>query len=125
LGTRAIIARPTEGGGFAGRYLHHDGAPHSAVSLLRDFVLNVRNGDVDAAVRYLIDEHPNGWNSLPASDGGGSCLCHDGDGTDMGLFTEDTDGDPVYAYVLLPDALVVLSGGCGGWEVDRTVPWAG
>ncbi|MGW2700863.1 hypothetical protein [Streptomyces sp. NPDC001340] len=122
MGTRAIIARPTESGGFAGRYLHHDGAPSTAVSLLRDLVLNVRGGDVEAATRYLLDEHPNGWISLPASDGGGRCLCHDDD-VDMGLFTDKTDGEGEYAYVLHPDRLEVLARTSEGWLPVRTTAW--
>ncbi|MGW0956732.1 hypothetical protein [Streptomyces sp. NPDC002545] len=125
MATRAIIARPTEGGGFTGRYLHQDGSPDTATALLRDFVLNVHGGDIEAATRYLLDEHQNGWLNLPASDGGGVCFCHDEAGPDMGLFTEQTDdqGQCHYAYVLYPDRLEVLARTSDGWHKIRTIAW--
>ncbi|MFD7769898.1 hypothetical protein [Streptomyces sp. NPDC059787] len=123
MATRAIIARPATGGGFAGRYLHRDGAPDTATALLLDFVLTVCGGDVEAATRCLLDEHPNGWINLPASDGGGQCLCHHGDGLDMGLITDQTDGEGEYAYVLHPGHLEVLARTSDGWHTIRTTTW--
>ncbi|MFE2578830.1 hypothetical protein [Streptomyces sp. NPDC059378] len=120
--TRAIIARPTEGGGFAGRYLHRDGAPDTATELLRDFVLVVYRGNVEAATRYLLDVHPSGWQSLPASDGGGECMCHDAGG-DMGLLTHKSDSGTEYAYILNPDRLEVLARAGDGWTPVHTIAW--
>ncbi|WP_073947602.1 hypothetical protein [Streptomyces kebangsaanensis] len=123
MATRAIIARPTGSGGFTGRYLHQDGKPDTAVGLLQDFVLNAHVGDVEAATRFLLDEHPNGWLNLPASDGGGECFCHNGDGLDMGLFTDQTDGEGEYAYVLHPDRIEVLARASEGWQTIHTTAW--
>ncbi|MET9412156.1 hypothetical protein ABZX90_41540 [Streptomyces sp. NPDC002935] len=128
--TRAIIARPV-GGGFAGRYLHRDGAPDSAVWLLRDLVLNVHGGDIEAATRLLLDEHPNGWVSLPASDSDGECFCHIGDDADLldgELLTQEgaASRDLEYAYVLHRDHIAVLvpDGDGTNWTEVGQAAWS-
>ncbi|WP_327349622.1 hypothetical protein OG772_20280 [Streptomyces sp. NBC_01321] len=126
MSTRAIVARPTEGGGFAGRYLHQDGDPATAMRLLRDFVLLGHSGNVEAATRILLDEHPFGWIDLPDAESDGECFCHSVETAsrlDTGLLTHESDADVEYAYVLHPDRLVALAPGGDGWEPIRTSAW--
>ncbi|MFD3455807.1 hypothetical protein ACFWVC_26965 [Streptomyces sp. NPDC058691] len=128
--TRSLIARPTADGGFAGRYVHCDGEPTARIFALADVVLNVHGGDVEAAARALLDEHPNGWVSLPGSDDAGECFCHSSQESqriDMGLLTQkDTAGGNLeYAYVLHADRIDVYVPDDDGtnWTRQRRVFW--
>ena len=64
MSTRSVIARPTPEGGFHGTYCHYDGYPAHQGRILFDAVTGYFAGDIDAACRYLIDEHPAGWSVL-------------------------------------------------------------
>ncbi|GHE79924.1 hypothetical protein GCM10014715_39080 [Streptomyces spiralis] len=128
MGTQAVVARATEGGGFAGRIVLHDGEPGTAASLLRSLVHHVCGGDVEAATRLLIDEHPGGWVDIPDADSDGTCLCHDapplnGPATTE-LATHETSGHTEFVYVLYPDRLQILVLGSDGWEEIRSISWA-
>ncbi|MGW3657159.1 hypothetical protein ACWD6R_16355 [Streptomyces sp. NPDC005151] len=132
MAARSIVARPAEGGGFAGRYVHFDGEPTTRVWVLRHLVLNVHAGDVAAAARALLDEHPNGWVRLPdEAEDDGECFCHSGsdnDRIDMGLLTHEgtADRDLHYAYVLHPDRIEVLARNADrtGWTYMRRATWS-
>ncbi|MFF0291073.1 hypothetical protein [Streptomyces sp. NPDC005262] len=125
MGTRAVVARPTPQG-FTGRIFLNDGAPDVAMSVLRGFVLNVQEGDVEAAARVLIDEHPGGWIDVPDPDC--RCLCHDAPPSNGAASTEPTTeqtaSEAEYVYVLHPERLAVLVPGDDGWEGIRSTPWS-
>ncbi|MFD8078987.1 hypothetical protein ACFV3E_40810 [Streptomyces sp. NPDC059718] len=122
--TRAIVARPTENGGFAGRHVHVDGSPDAVVPLVHGFVRYIHRGNVETATRFLIDDHPFGWKRLPAPDGKGKCWCHDETWHDMGLLTNDNaPADIQYVYVLHPDRLAVLVDGDNGWAETSSSAW--
>ena len=59
MGTRSIIARPTEGG-FAGRYCHWDGYPEGVGQAIMEIV--ARDG-VEKACKVLLDDHYS-WSGL-------------------------------------------------------------
>lgn len=129
MATRSIVARPTEGGGFTGRYVHFNGEPRARVWALRFLVLDVYRGDVEAAARVLLDEHPNGWVTLPDTDAG-ECFCHGdqfGDPIDMGQLTHESTGKGLqFAYVLHPDRIDVHvpSADGTGWTLIHSRTWS-
>ncbi|MDX3766445.1 MULTISPECIES: hypothetical protein [unclassified Streptomyces] len=126
MGTRAVVARPTPQG-FTGRIFLNDGTPGTAVAVLRGFVLNVQEGDVEAAARVLIDDHPGGWIDVPDPDCRGRCLCHDAPPINGPASTEPTTeqtaSEAEYVYVLHPERLAVLAPGGDGWEEIGSTPW--
>lgn len=132
MATRSIVARPAPGGGFAGRYVHNDGEPTSLVFTLSRLVLDVHGGDVAAVCRALLDDHPNGWSTLPSADKAGECLCHSGSEAtrlDMGLLTDEGTATMglEYAYVLHADRIEVFVPDIDGtaWTLQRRVFWPG
>lgn len=126
MGTQAVVARATESG-FTGRIVLHDGAPGTAVLLLRSLVHHVCSGDVEAATRLLIDEHPGGWLDIPDADSDGKCLCHDAPPINGPATTEpethESSGHVEFVYILQPARLQVLVPGGVGWEEIRSIPW--
>jgi hypothetical protein len=58
---RSSPARPLDG--WEGRYCHYDYPAHQG-RVLHEAVTGSFAGDVEAARRYLIDEHPAGWSYL-------------------------------------------------------------
>ncbi|MDX2849257.1 hypothetical protein PV342_12460 [Streptomyces sp. PA03-3a] len=131
MATKSILARPTADGGFAGRHVQCDGFPSARIFTLGYLVSDVHRGDVEAAARALLDEHPNGWVSLPRRGNPGECYCHSGDHSDrlyMGLLTEEgtADGRYEYAYVLHTDLLAIYEPNADGtnWVLKRRITWA-
>ena len=66
MSTRSVIARPTEAG-FTGRYHHWDGYPKGVGQTLYEWRIAYFNGDTDAMLRYLLDDHPGGWSTINGS----------------------------------------------------------
>ncbi len=138
MGTRSVIARPT-GEGWAGRYCHADGYPDHQGRVLFDAVTGHFAGDVDAACRYLIDEHPAGWSALggdfaqppgfqAVGDPGGrnQCYCHgDRDEPPEDLLDPERARAVFiqYAYVLGSDGMRVLRARTGGWDQLAELAW--
>lgn len=147
MATRSVIARPGSYG-WEGRYHHYDGHPHRLGNTLLDTVRGHFAGDVQAAVKFLIDDHPAGWSSINGADfslpagfraygdrgaaHGPECYCH-GDRNDpadelIGPGRGSTSGVP-YAYVLRPEGLDLLTRRALPWDkrliVVDTVPWDG
>lgn len=68
MGTRSAVGAPLqESGTWRAVYVHWDGYPDNMVPVLLRLVNEVYAGDYEAAVRYLVDEHPQGWSSLNGS----------------------------------------------------------
>ncbi|MEU4095533.1 hypothetical protein [Streptomyces sp. NPDC026673] len=131
MATKSILARPTADGGFAGRHVQCDGYPTARIFTLGYLVSNVHRGNVEAAARALLDEHPNGWVSLPRRGNPGECYCHSGDQTDridMGLLTQEgtAGGQYEYAYVLHTDLLAIYEPNAErtDWILKRRIFWA-
>lgn len=82
MATRSILARPV-GDGWEGRYHHSDGYPSTMGPLLRR-VREHFKGNVEAMLRFVIDEHPAGWSVL------------DGDLSLTPGYVEDISTLPVY-----------------------------
>jgi hypothetical protein len=140
VSTRSVIARPTPDGGFHGSYCHNDGYPAHQGRILFDAITGHFAGDIDAACRYLIDEHPAGWSVLhgdftvPAGYRAGpdpqdlrnQCYCH-GDRREPPRppLTEQTARDTFidYAYVLESEQLRVLTNRAGGWQPVAEAAW--
>jgi hypothetical protein len=81
MGTRSVIARPSDEHLFEGVYVHWDGYPSgvgAAVHAAARFF-----GSPELAAQWLIDDHPAGWSSLASCDlslplrQGGSMHRHD------------------------------------------------
>jgi hypothetical protein len=73
MSTRSIIARVGKAEGeFSGVYAHWDGMPRTRGPLLWKILHEEFNGDLKAALVYLIDEHRAGWSSLDHRN----CYCH-------------------------------------------------
>jgi hypothetical protein len=140
VSTRSVIARPTPEGGFHGTYCHYDGYPAHQGRILFDAVTDHFAGDIDAACRYLIDQHPAGWSVLHGDftisagfrtgrhpqDLGNQCYCHgDRQEPPRPPLTEQTARDAFidYAYVLDAERLRVLTNRPGGWQPVAEVAW--
>lgn len=67
MGTRSVIARP-DGTGFKGVYHHWDGYPSGVGATLFLARRAFFDGDTEAMLRFLIDEHPAGWSSINGAD---------------------------------------------------------
>jgi len=138
VGTRSVIARPA-GDGWQGRACHYDGYPDHQGRVLFDAVTGHFAGDVNAACRYLIDEHPAGWSFLggdftqppgfhAAGNAGGrnQCYCHgDRDEPAESLLDPGTARacSTQYAYVLASDGMRVLRASRGGWDQLAELAW--
>ena len=64
MGTRGIIARPTPGDGFEGRYHHWDSYPTGLGATLFRLANEHFSGDLKRMMAVLIDEHPAGWSTI-------------------------------------------------------------
>jgi hypothetical protein len=67
MGTRSIIAKP-QGDGWEGAYHHWDGYPSALGVTLLELHATHFGGDVDAMIRYLIDDEPVGWSTINRAD---------------------------------------------------------
>lgn len=75
MSTRSVIARIGEHEGeFSGVYVHSDGYPTGRGPLLFQMIREEFKGDLKAALRFIIDEHPAGWSSLIPEYR--ACFCH-------------------------------------------------
>lgn len=66
MGTRGIIARPTPGDGFEGRYHHWDSYPTGLGATLYRLANEHFANDYREMVTTLIDDHPAGWSTINA-----------------------------------------------------------
>ncbi|GAA1215392.1 hypothetical protein GCM10009665_01520 [Kitasatospora nipponensis] len=137
MSTRSIIARPTPSG-FAGRYVHREGAPTHRIPALLTAVRGHFGGDIQAAARFYLDDHPAGWERLgtdframPGSIGPGvdqdaghnRCFCHGTRSEDACLITQDTV-DPLWhewIYLLRHEGLQVIR---TDWRKCTQADWA-
>jgi hypothetical protein len=127
LSTRSVIARPTPEGGFSGNYCHNDGYPAHQGRILFDAVTAHFDGDPEAACRYLIDQHPAGYQFRhDRKDLRNQCYCHgDRHEPPRAPLTDDAAraGGVDYAYVLEADRLRVLTNHAGGWRPVAEPAW--
>ena len=142
MGTRSVIAIPTETG-WKGRYVHWDGYPEHMVP---EYLRLVAEKGVERCIDVLINWNA-GWSSItsnPVIDG----MTNDGRFkavSDYGIAyttkkmnffgqpdyqqasfadwqtSEDTESWCEYAYVLHPDVLEVWENVEGGWKHHSTV----
>lgn len=68
MGTRGIIARPTPGDGFEGRYHHWDSYPTGLGATLYRLANGHFAHDYQRMVATLIDDHPAGWSTINDSN---------------------------------------------------------
>ncbi|MFC4328392.1 hypothetical protein ACFPC0_11190 [Streptomyces andamanensis] len=133
MGTIAVIARPTGPDTFTGIYVGGDGYPQATGRCLWKQVITHFHGDLEAAARYYIDDHPRGWYRLDEAFGRNECYCHDrGEGTDGRpmLSTQDQISDVDYTYVLMPEYLKIYRFGRPRkkrvtWDPEQRVNWEG
>jgi hypothetical protein len=129
MSTRSVIARWTnkEAGEWAGTYHHWDGYPTGLGAHLFGLIRDKYKGDVNRALKELVDDHPAGWSTLMRSRiGKPECYCHpEGGGaeeseTPMTQATASAVGCE-WAYVLDPDArtMSVLGSYTGEWMVEQ------
>ena len=122
MSTRGIIARPTEGEGFIGRYHHFDAYPAGLGMQLIDLI---NAWGVSNTTKTLIDDHPAGWSSIFGdwSQKPGfiefnkqhrdevrkrpQCYCH-GDRQEQEQVFDNTDSGCEFAYVIDEDAKEML-----------------
>jgi hypothetical protein len=129
---RSIIARPT-GDGFAGRYVHQDGHPTARVPILLTAFQTHFVGNITAATRFYLDDHPAGWLSLgtdftaapnyQAPSCANRCFCHGRDDEGPTLLTHDTV-DPLWhewIYLLRTDGLQIIR---TDWRKCTQATWA-
>lgn len=127
MGTRSVVARPTEDGGWKGRYIHWDGYPEGVGESLR---LIIERDGLEAAARVLMDEH-YGWSTVTGAtevelpeymdDGrfvavpgyGVAYTTEQGQSSPDDWFTDKTIGDSwcEWAYVLRDDLIAVYEVG--------------
>ena len=114
MSTRGIIARPTEGEGFIGRYHHFDAYPDG---LGRTLIELINEWGVSNTAKTLIDDHPAGWSSINGADwnlpvgfiedfnnrsDAPQCYCH-GDRSETEQVFDHTDSGCEFAYVIDED----------------------
>ena len=84
MSTRGAIAR-VNGDGFKGVYHHWDSYPDSLGETLKRLHGEYFEGDTDAMLKFLIDDHPAGWSTIIGKDltrpcgygsDGAECYCH-------------------------------------------------
>ena len=117
MSTRGIIARPTEGEGFIGRYHHFDAYP---AGLGMQLIELINAWGVSNTAKTLIDDHPAGWSSIFGDwsqkpgfiefnnpkraelERRPQCYCH-GDRHEQEQVFDNTDSGCEFAYVLDED----------------------
>lgn len=67
MSTRSAIARQTPSG-FTGVYHHWDGYPTALGNTLFSLFNGHFKRDLNAMLKYLIDEHPAGWSTINGAD---------------------------------------------------------
>jgi len=68
MSTRSIVARKTGDGTFSGVFVHWDGHPESVGKSLYDGYNGYFEHDLKRMERYLLDDHPAGWECLAKRD---------------------------------------------------------
>jgi hypothetical protein len=69
MSTRSCILRPgLEHESPSGRYIHADGYPSGVGKTLYHAIREHFQGDIAAALKLLIDDHPAGWSALAGAD---------------------------------------------------------
>lgn len=129
MGTRGFIGRPNLGldGDPVGVYHHWDSYPTALGATLFAAIRGHFEGDIEAALRFLIDDHPAGWSTINGADlsqpsgfeergfrtTGTHCYCHGGRSEEgWGLTLSKAAGSGCeYAYVISPETrtMYVLS----------------
>jgi len=81
MSTRSVIGRRT-GTGFTGVYHHWDGYPSGLGATLVGMYQGRFEKNLDALLKYVIDDHPGGWSTLNISESRKvpECFCHDAKG---------------------------------------------
>jgi len=126
MSTRSIIARQV-GDGWTGRYHHSDGYPTGVGNALLAHIRGHFAGDVRAAMAYLIDQHPAGWQSIVGANlrlapgfGGGfrfnvhrpQCYCHGDRDEEEDTRTQDNLSqywDIDFLYVIAEDSRMLTA----------------
>lgn len=67
MSTRSVIARKTQTG-FTGVYHHWDGYPSGLGATLFELFNGQFHRDLEALLKYLIDDHPAGWSTINGAD---------------------------------------------------------
>jgi hypothetical protein len=67
MSTRAVVGRRTATG-FSGVYVAHDGSPKSLGAFLWGAYHGYFNRDIEAMLKFMVDDHPEGWALLAMSD---------------------------------------------------------
>jgi hypothetical protein len=142
LTNRSFVARPTEGGGFTGVYVHQDASPEQGQLALLLAAYQYRfAGDLEAMSRHLIDDVPIGWLHLgtdlldgaptglrlalageedwPSAQFGSGLLTTDGAPPVRMTVTGESAGEFETGYVLHPHGVEVFAHGSDG----LLVPW--
>lgn len=69
MGTRSAILRPGITSEIPeGRYCHWDGYPDGVGAELFHAIRDHFKGDIEAALKFLIDDHPAGWSAICGRD---------------------------------------------------------
>lgn len=136
MSTRSTIARKVSNGKaykFRGVYHHWDGYPGALGATLHELYNGHFGKDLEAMLKYLIDDHPAGWSSINNADftqepgfeergfktKGPQCYCHGGRKEKGWEVTESNASGSgcEYGYVLYRDrsgapCMDVLSSHC-------------
>lgn len=100
MSTRAAIGR-ADGDSFEARYHHSDGYPTGLGRLFQQRALAAH--DLEAFIRYIVDEHPGGWSSLWDTPEDDHCYCHNGqEGASAEPYITDCDLFIEWAYAIEP-----------------------
>lgn len=145
MSTRSVIAKPTENGGWIGRYVHFDGYPEAMVP---EYMRLVHEKGVQRCIDILINFNA-GWSSIESNptladwrnDGRFKTVSNYGvayttkvmdfagqkdyqqASMDDWQTSEDTESWCEWAYVLHPDVLEVWENVEGGWKHHSTIPY--
>lgn len=68
MATRGVIARKTANGGFKGVYHHWDSNPEGLGQTLFELYKTHFKEDLEAMLKFLIDDHPAGWSTINDKD---------------------------------------------------------
>ena len=145
MSTRSVIAKPTEDGGWIGRYVHFDGYPEAMVP---EYLRLVNEKGVDRCIDILINFNA-GWSQITSnptlgeyySDGRFKTVSNYGvayttkkmtfmgqadyQQASMDDWISNTDEDHwcEWAYVLHPDHLEVFESTAEGWKHHSNVAY--
>lgn len=115
MSTRGCIARLTSKPGkkihFKGVYHHWDSYPEALGCTLFDAYKNRFKSDINAMLKYFIDEHPAGWSTINADE---ECYCHGGRAEKGWVVTEKNASRSgcEYVYAFSGKTMVILSSYC-------------